>query len=207
MGQLTLQDRADARARRKNALLRACAFAALATGASSLASGAAVAAPGFGPPAVGPISPAGAATFKGGVTALGPSIGGRATFDHPVTPPPPPPPVDPHHDVTPPPPPPPPHDPPPPPPPHDPPPPPPPHHPPPPPPPAPPPAPPPPPPPPHAHFVVPWLNGLAKAADDDDRDDVEVVLDDGTGDDLIDAGVTSGSDASAWDPLNVEPNP
>ena len=33
-----------------------------------------------------------AATFKGGVSALGPSIGGHGTFDHPVTPPPPPPP-------------------------------------------------------------------------------------------------------------------
>jgi hypothetical protein len=59
---------------------------------------------------------------------------------------------------------------------------------------------------------VPWLNGLAKAADDEERDDVDVVLDvselsTGTSDDLVDAGVTSGSDASAWDTINVEPNP
>ena len=60
---------------------------------------------------------------------------------------------------------------------------------------------------------MPWLNGLAKAADDEQRDDVDVVLDvselsAGTGpDDLVDAGVTSGSDASAWDLSDIEPNP
>ena len=209
MGQYAGQDWSDARGQRKSALLRACAFAALATGLPPLATAAAVAAPGFGPPAAAPIAPVRAATFKGGVTALGQSISGRATFDHPVAPPPPP--VDPHHDVTPPPPPPP-HDPPPPPPPHDPPPPPPPHDPPPPPPPPPPhhDPPPPPPPPPAAQVLVPWLNGLAKAADDEQRDDVDVVLDvselaAGTSDDLVDAGVTSGSDSSGWDPINVDP--
>jgi outer membrane biosynthesis protein TonB len=222
MGQYALQDWADARARRKSALLRACAFAALATGLPPLATAAAVAAPGFGPPAAAPITPAGVATFKGGVIALGPSIGGHATFDHAVTPPPPPPPVDPHHDVTPPPPPPPPpHDPPPPPPPppphHDPPPPPPPppHDPPPPPPPPPPhhdSPPPPPPPPPAAQVVVPWLNGLAKVADNEQGDDVNVVLNlselsPNDDDDLVDAGVTSGSDASAWDVGSIEPHP
>ena len=53
-------------------------------------------------------------------------------------------------------------------------------------------------------MIVPWLNGLAKVADneqDDDVDDVTrpvraVARDD---DDLVDAGVTSGADASAWD--------
>jgi outer membrane biosynthesis protein TonB len=214
MGQYALQDWADARARRKSALLRACAFAALATGLPPLATAAAVAAPGFGPPAAAPITPAGVATFKGGVIALGPGIGGHATFDHAVTPPPPPPPVDPHHDVTPPPPPPPPppHDPPPPPPPHDPPPPPPPHD----PPPSPPPPhhdpPPPPPPPPAAQVIVPWLNGLAKVADNEQGDDVNVVLNlselsPNDDDDLVDAGVTSGSDASAWDVGSIEPHP
>jgi len=57
---------------------------------------------------------------------------------------------------------------------------------------------------------VPWLNGLAKAADDEQRDDVDVVLDVSElsasgGDDLVDAGVTSGSDSSGWDPINVDP--
>jgi hypothetical protein len=59
---------------------------------------------------------------------------------------------------------------------------------------------------------VPWLNGLAKTTDGDDREDVDAVIDiselsDGTGDDVVDAGVTSGSDASSWDPINVNPNP
>jgi hypothetical protein len=118
----------------------------------------------------------------------------------------PPPAPDPHHDPVPPPPPPDHH--------HDPVPPPPDHHPPPPPPPDHhPPAPPPPPPPPAAKLIVPWLNGLAKTTDNgDEGEDVDVVLDisalsDGTGDDFVDAGVTSGSDASSWDPIDVSPNP
>jgi hypothetical protein len=158
VGQFALQEWQDARAQRKSALLRVCAFAALATGLPPLATAAAVAAPGFGPPAAAPITPAGFGTFKGGVIALGPSIGGRAAFDHPVTPPPPPPP------------------------------------------------------PPAAQVIVPWLNGLAKVADNEQGDDVNVVLNlselsPNDDDDLVDAGVTSGSDASAWDVGSIEPHP
>ncbi|MEO8455185.1 MAG: hypothetical protein ABI454_08495 [Sphingomicrobium sp.] len=144
-----------------------------------------------------------------GAAISGAPIGGL-TFHDPLPPPPPPPPPPPHPDSHPAPPPPPPHPapppPPPPPPPH-------PHDPPPPPSPPPPDHPPPPPPPPTAQkIVVPWLNGLAKAADGDDREDLDVVLDvselsDTGGDDLIDAGVTSGSDASSWDPITVDPTP
>jgi hypothetical protein len=60
--------------------------------------------------------------------------------------------------------------------------------------------------------IVPWLNGLAKVADNEQGDDVNVVLNlselsPNDDDDLVDAGVTSGSDASAWDVGSIEPHP
>ena len=68
--------------------------------------------------------------------------------------------------------------------------------------------------PPAQKIVVPWLNGVAKVTDDskEDRKDVDVVIDvselsGGADDDLVEAGVTSGSDSSAWDPINVDSKP
>jgi hypothetical protein len=192
MGQSRADQGTTARAKHARAVSRTCMCVALAT-----------------TPSIGLITAAGAATFGGapvaltsGAAASGAPTGGL-TFHDPLPPPPPPPPP-PHPDPHPaPPPPPPPHPdphpapPPPPPPPH-------PHD--------PPPPPPPPPPPAAQKIVVPWLNGLAKAADGEDQEDLDVVLDvselsDTAGDDLIDAGVTSGSDASSWDPITVDPTP
>jgi hypothetical protein len=57
--------------------------------------------------------------------------------------------------------------------------------------------------------VIPWL-GTGITGDGDDSDDDSSVVDesglygDGT---LIDAGVTSGADPTAWDPIGVDGKP
>ena len=180
----------DARARRKRVLARACVALAAspAIGVASTASAA---------------EPAASSTFKGGVIALGASAmalmqGSGVTLHDVHTPPPPPPvhtppPPPPDHHPTPPPPPPPDHHPPPPPPP------PPDHH------------PPPPPPPPPAAQVPRDEIVLRDTSDDQtDQDDGQIIdvsqVSGGSGDDVVDAGVTSGSDSSVWDPIHVDPN-
>ena len=184
MGQQRFDQEGNACARRKRVFSRTCACVALATSPTIGVAGAAGA--------------ANAATFKGGVIALGSfAAAGMASGvltlqdPHVVTPPPPPPvhpdphpvpPPDTHH---PPPPPPPPTDP---------------HH----------FHPPPPPPPPPAQ--VPRDEIVLRDMDDDqtDEDDGQIIdvsqVSGAATDDVVDAGVTSGSDASAWDPIHVDPN-
>jgi hypothetical protein len=209
VGQLARHDEANARVRRKGVLSRTCASVALATSpaiAFVTASGAAAA------PVTDVIS------FKGGVivvvssAAITRAPSGSMTFHDPLPPPPPPPihsdphpapppplhpdvhhpapptPSDPHHHHPPPPPPPDPH-------PH--------HH------------PPPPPPAPAAEqprAKVPRdevVSFVEDDSDDQDRDDEQIIdVSQVTGaptDDLVDAGVTSGSDTSVWDPIHVDP--
>jgi hypothetical protein len=57
---------------------------------------------------------------------------------------------------------------------------------------------------------VPWLNGVAPTNNDtgqkfDVAMDLSGLFDSGD-DDSVDAGVTSGSDPSGWDPIDVEGN-
>jgi len=61
---------------------------------------------------------------------------------------------------------------------------------------------------------VPWLNGVAATNNDNEknREDIGNVIDftqlsDSDDDDDIDAGVTSGSDPSGWDPINIDGKP